>query len=114
MRLVPAEGGVGRPLGRVRDDGRVRVLMPLPDRDFDVTEVAVPWRVLRDAGCEVVFATEQADTVPAADPRLLTGVSCAAATARSLPGFSRTLISCAHISHSPLEGLSAGPVHHAG
>jgi putative intracellular protease/amidase len=48
--------------------------MPLPDRDFDVTEVAVPWRVLRDAGHEVVFATEQAGTVPAADPRLLTGV----------------------------------------
>ena len=59
---------------RVRDDGRVRVLIPLPDRDFDVTEVAVPWRVLRDAGHQVVFATEQAGTVPAADPRLLTGV----------------------------------------
>ena len=48
--------------------------MPLPDRDFDVTEVAVPWRVLRDAGHEVVFATEHAGTVPGADPRLLTGV----------------------------------------
>jgi len=34
----------------------------------------VPWRVLRDAGHDVVFATEQAGTVPAADPRLLTGV----------------------------------------
>jgi putative intracellular protease/amidase len=58
----------------VRDDGRVRVLIPLPDRDFDVTEVAVPWRVLRDGGHQVVFATEQGGTVPAADPRLLTGV----------------------------------------
>src|SRR3984957_19330497 len=48
--------------------------MPLPDRDFDVTEVAVPWRVLSDAGYQVVFATERAGTVPAADPRLLTGV----------------------------------------
>jgi putative intracellular protease/amidase len=48
--------------------------MPLPDRDFDVTEVAVPWRVLRDAGHQVVFATERQGTVPAADPRLLTGV----------------------------------------
>ncbi len=48
--------------------------MPLPDRDFDVTEVAVPWRVLRDAGHQVVFATERAGTVPAADPRLLSGV----------------------------------------
>src|SRR5260370_4180861 len=56
------------------DDGRVRVLLPLPDRYFAVTEVAVPWRVLRDAGHQVVFATERAGTVPAADPRLLTGV----------------------------------------
>jgi putative intracellular protease/amidase len=52
----------------------VRVLVPLPDRDFDVTEVAVPWRILRAAGHQVVFATERAGTVPAADPRLLTGV----------------------------------------
>ncbi|MFD4877120.1 type 1 glutamine amidotransferase domain-containing protein [Streptomyces sp. NPDC058420] len=52
----------------------MRVLMPVPDRDFDVTEVAVPWRVLTDAGHEVVFATERAGTRPAADPRLLTGV----------------------------------------
>ncbi len=50
-----------------------RVLVPLPDRDFDVTEVAVPWRVLTDAGCEVVFATESAAT-PQADPLLLDGV----------------------------------------
>jgi putative intracellular protease/amidase len=52
----------------------VRVLVPLPDRDFDVTEVAVPWRILRDAGHEVVFATERQGTVPVADPRLLNGV----------------------------------------
>jgi putative intracellular protease/amidase len=52
----------------------MRVLIPLPDRDFDVTEVAVPWHILRDAGHEVVFATERSGTVPAADPRLLTGV----------------------------------------
>ena len=52
----------------------MRVLLPLPDRDFDVTEVAVPWSILRDAGHQVVFATEKAATVPAADPRLLTGV----------------------------------------
>jgi hypothetical protein len=45
------------------DDGPVRVLLPIPDRDFDVTEVAVPWRILRDAGHEVVFATERAGTV---------------------------------------------------
>jgi len=52
----------------------VRVLVPLPDRDFDVTEVAVPWQVLTSAGHEVVFAAEQAGASLAADPRLLTGV----------------------------------------
>lgn len=34
----------------------------------------MPWRILREAGHQVVFATERAGTVPAADPRLLTGV----------------------------------------
>jgi putative intracellular protease/amidase len=52
----------------------MRVLMPLPDHDFDVTEVAVPWRILTAAGHQVTFATERAGTVPAADPRLLVGV----------------------------------------
>jgi putative intracellular protease/amidase len=50
-----------------------RVLVPLPDADFDVTEVAVPWHVLSSAGHEVVFATERGAR-PAADPLLLTGV----------------------------------------
>ncbi|MFI6099249.1 type 1 glutamine amidotransferase domain-containing protein [Lentzea sp. NPDC051213] len=52
----------------------MRVLIPLPDRDFDVTEVAVPWRVLTDAGHEVVFATEHGSRPAQADPLLLTGV----------------------------------------
>jgi putative intracellular protease/amidase len=52
----------------------MRILLPLPDRDFDVTEVAVPWRLLRDAGHEVVFATEHGGRPPQADPLLLTGV----------------------------------------
>src|SRR4051812_32108779 len=55
-------------------DTRMRILMPLPDRDFDVTEVSVPWRLLTDAGHDVVFATEHGDRRPAADPRLLDGV----------------------------------------
>jgi putative intracellular protease/amidase len=51
-----------------------RILVPLPDEDFDVTEVAVPWKVLARAGHEVVFATERGGAAPAADPLLLTGV----------------------------------------
>jgi putative intracellular protease/amidase len=51
-----------------------KVLIPLPDTDFDVTEVAVPWRLLTDSGHTVVFATEHGRSAPAADPRLLTGV----------------------------------------
>jgi len=48
--------------------------MPLPDRDFDTTEVAVPWRVLTDGGHDVVFATESGGVAPQCDPRLITGV----------------------------------------
>jgi len=78
-RLRWEPGPVGRLIkagrsGRLCDDGLVRVLIPLPDADFDVTEVAVPWRLLSEAGHDIVFATEQAGTVPAGDPRLLTGV----------------------------------------
>jgi putative intracellular protease/amidase len=56
------------------DDVRVKVLIPLPDADFDTTEVAVPWRLLTEAGHEVVFATEAGGSAPACDPKLLTGV----------------------------------------
>jgi putative intracellular protease/amidase len=34
------------------------VLIPIPDRDFDPTEVAVSWQVLRANGHRIVFATE--------------------------------------------------------
>lgn len=49
------------------------VLIPLPDHGCDVTEVAVPWKLLSEHGVEVVFATEDGAT-PAADPTLLAGV----------------------------------------
>lgn len=52
----------------------MRVLIPVPDADFDTTEVSVPWRLLTRGGHEVVFATEHGDKAPACDPRLLTGV----------------------------------------
>ncbi len=51
-----------------------RILVSLPDCDFDVTDVAVPWRFLRRAGHQVVFSTENGGQRPEADPRLLTGV----------------------------------------
>lgn len=51
-----------------------RVLIPLPDLDFDTTEVAVPWKILSRAGHEVVFATEGGGRAPACDPLLLSGV----------------------------------------
>jgi hypothetical protein len=54
------------------------VLIPLPDRDFGLTEVAVPWRVLCDAGHHVAFAAGKIGAVLAADPRLLTGALRAA------------------------------------
>ncbi len=50
-----------------------RVLMPLPDEGSDVTEVAVPWRLLTEAGHQVVIAT-QTGRVPNADPLLIGGV----------------------------------------
>ena len=52
----------------------MKVLLPLPDTDFDLTEVAVPWRLALEAGHEVVFATESGTVVPRCDPRLITGV----------------------------------------
>jgi putative intracellular protease/amidase len=48
------------------------VLLPLPSLDFDPTEVAVSWSVLRAAGHEVTFATP--DGRPArADDMMLSG-----------------------------------------
>src|SRR5436305_1621641 len=52
----------------------MRTLIPLPDRDFDTTEVAVPWRLLTERGNEIVFATQRGGRQPQCDPRLLTGV----------------------------------------
>jgi putative intracellular protease/amidase len=49
------------------------MLVPLPSEGFEPTEAAVPWKRLREAGVEVVFAT--ADGKPAAcDPLALEGV----------------------------------------
>lgn len=52
----------------------MKVLLPLPDVDFDTTEVAVPWQLLSEAGHDVVFATERGGSAPSCDQRLLDGV----------------------------------------
>ncbi|OBH98090.1 type 1 glutamine amidotransferase domain-containing protein [Mycobacterium sp. E2733] len=48
------------------------VLVPIPDRDFDPTEVAVSWRVLTRNGHRVVFATESGSP-GSADDIMVTG-----------------------------------------
>jgi putative intracellular protease/amidase len=48
------------------------VLIPIPDRDFDPSEVAVSWQVLRANGHRVVFATESG-TPGVADDIMVTG-----------------------------------------
>jgi protease I len=50
----------------------VRILFPLPAREFDPTESSIPWRTLLDAGHEVGFATPDGQPA-AADPRILSG-----------------------------------------
>lgn len=48
------------------------ILMPLPHQDFDPTEVCVTWKILRDAGHEVRFATPDGQRAHA-DPLMITG-----------------------------------------
>jgi putative intracellular protease/amidase len=48
------------------------VLIPIPDRDFDPTEVAVSWRVLTQNGHRVIFAT-QSGTPGEADDIMVSG-----------------------------------------
>ena len=49
-----------------------KILMPLPQTDFDPTESAIPWKILKSRGFEVVFATPEGK-VASADPRMVTG-----------------------------------------
>ena len=49
------------------------ILIPLPDIDFDTTEVAIAWQIFSRNNLKVVFSTEQGK-IAATDPLLLTGV----------------------------------------
>ena len=51
----------------------MKVLLPLPRRDYDPTEVAVSWQILADAGHVVTFATPDGQ-VAHADPVMLDGI----------------------------------------
>ncbi|HEX3468100.1 MAG TPA: type 1 glutamine amidotransferase domain-containing protein [Candidatus Elarobacter sp.] len=51
----------------------MRVLIPLPKLDFDPSEVAVSWSVLRAAGIEVSFATPDGSQA-AGDPIMIGGL----------------------------------------
>jgi protease I len=51
-----------------------KVLIPLPLYDFDPTEAAVPWKMLTEAGFEVVFSTPNGQAATT-DIKMLTGKS---------------------------------------
>lgn len=59
-----------------------RILIILPQSDYDPTEVAFPWAVWSGAGHQVVFATETGSPA-ACDPVTLSGVG--------LPAYARSL-----------------------
>lgn len=50
----------------------MKILCPLPRRDFDPTEAAVSWKILREAGHQVIFATPDGQRA-AADPLMISG-----------------------------------------
>ncbi|KYG64334.1 glutamine amidotransferase [Bdellovibrio bacteriovorus] len=49
-----------------------KVLMPLPKKDFDPTEAAVPWRTLSRAGVQIYFATSDGGKATC-DDRMISG-----------------------------------------
>jgi protease I len=50
----------------------MKILIPIPSRDFDPTEVAIPWSVLRASGHVVTFSTPDGQTA-SADELMVTG-----------------------------------------
>lgn len=48
------------------------IIMPLPSRDFDPTEVSIPWKSLKEEGFDVVFATVDGKR-GYCDPIMITG-----------------------------------------
>jgi len=50
-----------------------KILIPLPDNDFDLTEVAVPWKLFVQQNHQITFTTENGNRAYC-DPKLVTGV----------------------------------------
>ena len=50
-----------------------KAVIPIPDKDFDTTEVAITCKILKTNGIEIVFSTENG-AIGETDPLLLTGV----------------------------------------
>ena len=49
-----------------------KIIIPLPAYDFDPTEVAIPWKTLRENGFEEMFSTPDG-TAAQADAMMLSG-----------------------------------------
>ena len=50
----------------------MKIIVPLPRRDFDPTEAAVSWRILRNGGHDLVFATPDGNAAEV-DPMMISG-----------------------------------------
>lgn len=50
-----------------------KVLIPIPDKDFDTTEVAITWKIFMQNNIDVTFSTVSGN-IGETDPLLLTGV----------------------------------------
>lgn len=50
-----------------------KVIIPMSDYGHDPTETATPWRVFKDAGFKVQFATEKGGAPPRCDVKMLEG-----------------------------------------
>lgn len=50
-----------------------KILIALPNKDFDLTEVAVPWKLFSQKNYHIIFATENGQRA-CCDPKLITGV----------------------------------------
>lgn len=79
-----------------------QILLPLPSEDFDPTEAAVPWKILRAAGHRVYIATPDAQLAHC-DPRMLNG--------EGLGMFKSSLIADANGKRAYAELEASGPFH---